>query len=85
MGYSFNPFQGILKLLDGYYSKYIAPFMFQSLPGNSKIVGKEKTKPPPLFNDAFQSLPGNSKIVGKNAIISLTLNLSPVSIPSREF
>ncbi|KPA16024.1 hypothetical protein MHK_003769 [Candidatus Magnetomorum sp. HK-1] len=39
--YCFNPFQGILKLLeDNFIPDFESYFRFQSLPGNSKIVGK---------------------------------------------
>ncbi|KPA14441.1 hypothetical protein MHK_005364 [Candidatus Magnetomorum sp. HK-1] len=44
----------------------VREFQFQSLPGNSKIVGRCYTSVNFTFYE-FQSLPGNSKIVGEIA------------------
>ncbi|KPA14439.1 hypothetical protein MHK_005363 [Candidatus Magnetomorum sp. HK-1] len=58
---------------------------FQSLPGNSKIVGQQILFY--LLNkvELFQSLPGNSKIVGEEEKPINDDTLVKVSIPSREF
>ncbi|KPA14437.1 hypothetical protein MHK_005360 [Candidatus Magnetomorum sp. HK-1] len=47
--------------------------MFQSLPGNSKIVGRPITVAIINSIKTFQSLPGNSKIVGSVLADQITL------------
>ena len=58
--------------------------MFQSLPGNSKMV-REYSDNFESLSSMFQSLPGNSKMVSDTNKLRIGAHHSEVSIPSREF
>ena len=62
----FNPFQGI-QVLSGDLSKSLIFFMgtFQSLSGNSSVVGHSRENINALLHVWFQSLSGNSSVVGQ--------------------
>ena len=81
---SFNPFQGIQVLsVNAVAHIHSIVVLFQSLSGNSSVVGWEAEEGT-VLGKMFQSLSGNSSVVGKcNA--QDKRNRTAVSIPFREF